>query len=261
MIRRHPRWRHGRIRAPGSTLLLVVALAGVAVPAASADALRWLTQAPPRAVEAQVRVTSHGPGGGRQVAELALDYRRLDASAELSVKVIGRRQTPRVFRLRSDASGGLEICERTPADPGDGAARGCTVDALVPETLLPWRVLALGWRHGLRVREAPAPPATDATAVVVELVSAATTASGTPTEVWQVRRTRGAGQPSLVTRIDETGQARGVIELLEFRDTVWGRVAVRSMYRDLESGARVLLEVRGGRVIEPPSAAAPRPDR
>jgi hypothetical protein len=156
-----------------------------------------------------------------------------------------RGREPQEFCVRCGKDGALRPC-----DPGIEAAT-FSLEYLVPGTLLPWRVLTPALCGGLRVRSSM--PAPDGRHEIVELAPASGTAEAAPEAVLRVFVRATTQEPAYVQYVDATGRERARVEILEMRPTQWGRAVTRWLYRDNASGARVLVEMRGGAVESPPS--------
>jgi hypothetical protein len=188
-----------------------------------------------------VRVTSVSADGNRQITPLTMEHRRRGDVSRLEVAIAPPNQSRRVFCLKCGASGITETCE-------EQTATYPALDEFIPGTVLPWHVPMIGFCRRYNRRELQ--PASGSAERVVELVPSHLG----PREArftLRVHLSSSNGPPSKIVRLDALDREQWVIDILEVRRTAWGLVATRSMYRDTSRGSRVLIEVRGGRVIGP----------
>ena len=212
----------------------------------------WLFEAPPDGTELALRLTSVDRDGGRQVALMRLRHRRGGLVAHLEVEILGHGDTAAHFRLQSGADGVPVLLK------GNGSPRDASLDECVPGTALRWRAMTLGAAsHGVWALRA----IERADANGPERVRLVSTAQAPATGAASVEVILGqqSGLPQRLVFRDNAEKELFTVEILETRETRWGRAVTRSVVHDVRTGARVLIEVRGGGVDGPGGRAAAPP--
>jgi hypothetical protein len=227
----------------------------------SIDAIDWLWTPPPNEARVELRITSVDAAGKRQLAEGTLQYFRHGDESYLTVTIAARDCPARVYCVRCDAVGGLNHCKaQTGLFPQ-------VLNECVPGTLMPWRAMLFGFCHQVRAVELEA--LSDLRRHVVELQPEEPNGV-VPEFKLRVFVSKATQLPEEVVYLDGLGREQATLEIIETCKTKWGRMVTRSIYRDLRSGVRVLVEVRGGSVVAShagegkapePSHAVPTPRR
>jgi len=222
--------------------------AQTAGPGSPSDSIEWLWQTPPHDARLDLRLTSVDAAGARQRIEATLRYARHGhvSSMTLVTTVKNRRAS---FCLRCDPADGLEAC-----DSGAGAFPPVQSEP-VPGTLLPWRAMFFGFCRQFRTAQIESLSDDTREVTGVFPLEVAGTPEGAALRVFVSRRD---ALPEKVVSVDEAGREQWTLAIHEVRKTKWGRAVTRSTYRDARTGARVLIEVRGGHVNQPPATPKPR---
>jgi len=224
------------------SILLILALM-VRVQSACAgstvDTIDWLWQTPPDQARVELRITSVDAAGRRQIAEITLQYFRHGDGSYVTVSIAAKNHPVGAYCLRCDAGSGLNPCE-APAGIFPRVHDDC-----VPGTLIPWRAMLIGFCRQFRALKLE--QLSDWHRDVVELLPLEPN-GGVAKSKLRVFVSKATQLPEEVVHLDGFGREQSTVEIHEIRKTRWGRAVTRSTYRDVQTGARVLVEVRAGSV-------------
>jgi hypothetical protein len=253
-----------RLLLPGCFALLIFSQMACVQPTSagsSTSSIDWLWQTPPDEARVELRITSVDAAGKRQIAEITLQYSHYGDGSYVTVTIAGKDQPDRVFCLRCDAAN-----ELVPCDAQFGSFPWLR-DEFVPGTLMPWHAMLICFCRQFRALKME--QLSDWHRDVVELLPLGPNGS-VPKFKLRVFFSKATQLPEEVVHLDGFGREQSTVKIHEIRKTKWGRAVTRSTYHDVQTRARVLIEVRTGSVNKlhveeggprQPSIGAPSPRR
>lgn len=204
--------------------------------------INWFLKPMVDDTEIEMRITSVDETGKRMIADVQMRY--TGAKKAIRLIITGEKKEPseKVFCLSCASSDILESCDVTTAKAS------VFLDPYLPETLLPWHVLTD--RFCRKFKAIKSKRYSDTRYTVFELIAMGKSRS-TAVGKQKVYVSNATKQPEKIVQENEQGIAISSLHILEIRPTMWGKVVTRSIYRDVLTKTRVLIEVRSGSVTMP----------
>lgn len=238
---KHSQFRFGLIM----TVMLMLSMflqTGPLAAAAPPASISWLWQAPPDQAQVELRLTSVDSTGKRQMADAILDYFRDEDSLKLKVSVKTKDRKDLYFCFRCEASN-----SKSPCDVKEGIMPD-SMEALIPGTQLSWLALTAGFCSRFEAHENM--QLSDGFAKIYDVLPLEEN-NQDPKFKLRVFVSRTTNLPTRIVYINNGDRELSVTDIHEIRNTLWGRVITRSIYRHLKTGSRVLIEVRSGTIGMP----------